>query len=414
MRRARGAHDVVDARRVEAALGEHAHARRRAAGASSCGPARAARALARACRASPPSAAGAARRLVRFAHDPRPRSRRPLDASRIVPPTSPSSGWSLIVRRHRPHLRRGRGRARPARASGEGDVVAARAAARARIPPRVLRRRQARRDHRRRERPAVARRSARPCSTSPARRARARRPTSSTRRRRRRHGAADELRVRRRTRRRRSPPTIPNGRSRSSSRRAPPGCPKGALYCNRQLAFITQTDVGDAWDGGGRSFSGTSFAHLGFMTKLPGSLRRGGTTFIMERWRARRRARAARAREDDDGRRRADATRADAAPPRLRLLRPLERAASSSRAAVRSRPASPKKRAVASARALATRYSCTEAGIGLGTAFDDPEEDAIVSVGRPHAERRARRCATPTSDPSRPARSARCACAPPR
>jgi acyl-CoA synthetase (AMP-forming)/AMP-acid ligase II len=33
---------------------------------------------------------------------------------------------------------------------------------------------------------------------------------------------------------------------------------------------------------------------------------------------------------------------------------------------------------------LATRYSCTEAGIGLGTAFDDPEEDAIVSVGRPH------------------------------
>ncbi|MFM8238339.1 MAG: class I adenylate-forming enzyme family protein [Actinomycetota bacterium] len=32
---------------------------------------------------------------------------------------------------------------------------------------------------------------------------------------------------------------------------------------------------------------------------------------------------------------------------------------------------------------LATRYSCTEAGIGLGTAFDDPDEDAIVSVGRP-------------------------------
>ncbi len=35
--------------------------------------------------------------------------------------------------------------------------------------------------------------------------------------------------------------------------------------------------------------------------------------------------------------------------------------------------------------ALATRYSCTEAGIGLGTAFDDPEEDAVLSVGRPHA-----------------------------
>ena len=32
---------------------------------------------------------------------------------------------------------------------------------------------------------------------------------------------------------------------------------------------------------------------------------------------------------------------------------------------------------------LAVRYSCTEAGIGCGTAFTDPLEDAEVSVGRP-------------------------------
>jgi acyl-CoA synthetase (AMP-forming)/AMP-acid ligase II len=32
---------------------------------------------------------------------------------------------------------------------------------------------------------------------------------------------------------------------------------------------------------------------------------------------------------------------------------------------------------------LAVRYSCTEAGIGCGTAFTDPDEDAEVSVGRP-------------------------------
>ena len=32
---------------------------------------------------------------------------------------------------------------------------------------------------------------------------------------------------------------------------------------------------------------------------------------------------------------------------------------------------------------LAVRYSCTEAGIGCGTSFDDPDEDAEVSVGRP-------------------------------
>jgi acyl-CoA synthetase (AMP-forming)/AMP-acid ligase II len=34
--------------------------------------------------------------------------------------------------------------------------------------------------------------------------------------------------------------------------------------------------------------------------------------------------------------------------------------------------------------ALSVRYSCTEAGIGVGTAFDAPLEDAEVSVGRPH------------------------------
>ena len=64
------------------------------------------------------------------------------------------------------------------------------------------------------------------------------------------------------------------------------GTPKGALYCNRQLSFITRNDVGDTWGGGVRSFNGTSFAHLGFMTKLPGNLQRGGLTFLMTRWTA--------------------------------------------------------------------------------------------------------------------------------
>ena len=64
------------------------------------------------------------------------------------------------------------------------------------------------------------------------------------------------------------------------------GLPKGALYGNRQLEFITRTDVGDTWGGGGRTAVGTPMAHLGFMTKLPGNLRRGGTSFVMRRWRA--------------------------------------------------------------------------------------------------------------------------------
>src|SRR5262249_10460033 len=64
------------------------------------------------------------------------------------------------------------------------------------------------------------------------------------------------------------------------------GTPKGALYGNRQLRFITDTDVGENWGTGGRGLMGTSCSTLGFMTKLPGNLRRGATTFMMERWSA--------------------------------------------------------------------------------------------------------------------------------
>jgi acyl-CoA synthetase (AMP-forming)/AMP-acid ligase II len=162
------------------------------------------------------------------------------------------------------------------------------------------------------------------------------------------------------------------------------GLPRGALYCNRQLTFITATDVGDNWGGGGRGFSGTPFAHLGFMTKLPGSLRRGGTTFIMSRWRA-----------EDALQLVAEhrMTTVAGVPTQLALMlrRPdfdaydLE---SVRFLVVGGGPVTPGLAAEARARfgaALATRYSCTEAGIGLGTAFDDPEDDAVVSVGRPHA-----------------------------
>jgi acyl-CoA synthetase (AMP-forming)/AMP-acid ligase II len=161
------------------------------------------------------------------------------------------------------------------------------------------------------------------------------------------------------------------------------GTPKGALYCNRQLAFITRTDVGDAWGGGGRSAVGTPMAHLGFMTKLPGNLRRGGTSFIMRRWRA------------------ADALRLAAehrmttvagVPTQLALMLrepdfDVYDLDSVHFVVIGGGPVTPGLAHEARARfraALATRYSCTEAGIGLGTAFDDPEEDAVVSVGRPH------------------------------
>jgi acyl-CoA synthetase (AMP-forming)/AMP-acid ligase II len=161
------------------------------------------------------------------------------------------------------------------------------------------------------------------------------------------------------------------------------GEPKGALYTNRQLAFITQTDVGDTWGGGGRTFTGTSFAHLGFMTKLAGNLRRGGTSFIMSRWRAN---------DALDLLERERMTTVAGVPTQLALMlrdpgfdgRDLE---SVRFIVVGGGPVTPGLADEARHRfgaALSTRYSCTEAGIGLGTAFDDPEEDAVVSVGRPH------------------------------
>lgn len=162
------------------------------------------------------------------------------------------------------------------------------------------------------------------------------------------------------------------------------GTPKGAVFGNRQLSFITQTDTAGNWGGGGTTFAATSFAHLGPMTKLPGSLMRGGTTYILQRWRA------------------ADALRLIAEhrmssiggiPTQVALM--LQEPdfdtydLSSVKAIVLGGgPATPALIREARERfgaPVAIRYSCTEAGIGIGTAFDAPLEDADVSVGRPHA-----------------------------
>ncbi len=161
------------------------------------------------------------------------------------------------------------------------------------------------------------------------------------------------------------------------------GRPRGAVFANRQLDFITLVDTGRRWGGGGAQLAGTSFAHLGPMTKFPGTLHRGGTTHLMTRWRA------------------ADAldlveahrmTSIAGIPTQLALmLREPDfdtRDLSCVRALViGGGPAAPALIREARARfgaPLAVRYSCTEAGIGLGTAFDAPDEDAEVSVGHPH------------------------------
>jgi acyl-CoA synthetase (AMP-forming)/AMP-acid ligase II len=162
------------------------------------------------------------------------------------------------------------------------------------------------------------------------------------------------------------------------------GTPKGAVFANRQLAFITNVDTGGKWGGGGATFAATSFAHLGPMTKLPGSLMRGGTTYVLARWKA------------------SDAlsmiaehrmTSIGGIPTQVALMLQEPRLDSYDLSSVRAivmggGPATPalvREARQRFAAPVAIRYSCTEAGIGIGTAFDAPAEDAEVSVGRPHA-----------------------------
>jgi acyl-CoA synthetase (AMP-forming)/AMP-acid ligase II len=183
-----------------------------------------------------------------------------------------------------------------------------------------------------------------------------------------------------------APPSLPDDPERAVAiifTSGTTGIPKGAVYGNRQLSFITANDVGDTWGGGGRTFSGTSFAHLGFMTKLAGNLRRGGTSHIVRRWSAHRSLELL-------AEHRMTTVAGVPAQVALMLREPdfddydLD---SVRFIVVGGGPVTPGLADEARARfgaALATRYSCTEAGIGLGTAFDSPDEDAIVSVGRPH------------------------------
>lgn len=161
------------------------------------------------------------------------------------------------------------------------------------------------------------------------------------------------------------------------------GTPKGVVFASRQLAAITAIDTGGAWGGGGAQLAGTSFATLGPMTKLAGTLMKGGTTHLVERWRAQQ---ALELTEQ------LGLTAIAGIPTQVALMLrdPTfdQRDLSSVRAVVMGGgPATPALVREVRARLgvpVAIRYSCTEAGIGVGTGFTDPPEDAEVSVGRPH------------------------------
>ena len=164
------------------------------------------------------------------------------------------------------------------------------------------------------------------------------------------------------------------------------GTPKGAVFAGRQLDAITEVDTGWTWGGGGPALAGTTFAHLGPMTKLPGALVRGGTTHVLERWRAADAIELA-AREHMPG--------LGGIPTQIALMLADPTFAKHDLSCVRAivmggGPSTPTLVRAARAgfggdagAAVATRYSCTEAGVGTGTAFDAPLEDAEISVGRP-------------------------------
>jgi acyl-CoA synthetase (AMP-forming)/AMP-acid ligase II len=162
------------------------------------------------------------------------------------------------------------------------------------------------------------------------------------------------------------------------------GAPKGVLFGNRQLDAVTAIDVGDRWGGGPRSLASTSLAHLGPMTKLQGTLRGGGTTFLMRRWSAGAALRAV----AEHG-----VTFLGGIPTQIALMLEHQSFAATDLSSLQAivvggGPATPALVRAARARfgvPLAARYSCTEAAIGTGTRFDDAPEDAEVSVGRAQA-----------------------------
>ena len=354
VRRARGAHDVVDARGVEAAVGEHAHAR---------------------VEQSPHRLATLRAQLARLRGRTRHDVARALPAATIAVADDLYASLSVMLpnlpddRRSRPPLRRsyrlrhasaaGRSLRRLDRISDEVAVGLARDG--------VRRRRRASRSCCRpgpstssptARRPSSARSprasttglspnaSAPRCSTLA--RSEARRSTTPP---------ADGARRRARTtcgfaaRRRRRSPTTPTAPVAIIFTSGTTGLPKGALYGNRQLAFITQTDVGDTWDGGGRSFT----RHVVRAPRLHDEAARATSAAAARRssWSA-----GAPPTRSSCSHARSMTTVAGVPTQLALMLRQPDfdrfdlstRAVHHRRAAARSRPGSPKRRAAASAR----------------------------------------------------------------
>lgn len=165
------------------------------------------------------------------------------------------------------------------------------------------------------------------------------------------------------------------------------GTAKAALFRERQLVAVQAIDLGpdaeSVWDGGAPMLASTQFAHVGMTTKFPWYLRMGSTLHVMERWRP-----------DDALRLVAEhrmPTIGVVAPQLALMLRsPLmdQLDLSCVRAIIAGGAASPpalvREGRERFGAAYSIRYSSTESGgVGLGTAFDAPDDETLHTVGRP-------------------------------
>jgi acyl-CoA synthetase (AMP-forming)/AMP-acid ligase II len=163
------------------------------------------------------------------------------------------------------------------------------------------------------------------------------------------------------------------------------GRAKGAVFRERHLRAVQQLDLGPdpGWDGGSPMIASTQFAHVGMALKLPWYVRRGMTLHVLERWRA------------DDAlellaRERMPSLGVVAPQLALMLRSPLMETLDLScvRTIVAGGAASPPALVEEARRRFGAdysiRYSSTESGgVGLGTAFDAPDAEALHTIGRP-------------------------------
>ena len=161
------------------------------------------------------------------------------------------------------------------------------------------------------------------------------------------------------------------------------GDPKGAWFTNRQLAAIERMDTGGVWGGGSHVIAGTAFGHVGSMTKLMWQLASGSTIHLVDRWSA------GEVLELTD-RYRMPAVTGVATQIALLLRHPDFDGHDFScvQAIVVGGAASPPA-LVQEARErfgapYSIRYSSTESGgVGLATALDADDDEALHTVGRP-------------------------------